>query len=424
MPKPQLAILLAALITTGACAKKKEAEADPVVPVQAAPARLDSVERRIAAEAILFPKDQSAVMPKIGAPVKKFYVNRGDHVSQGQLVAVLENRDLAAAVTESKGGLDQAQAAYTTTTAATVPEDLNKAKQDLESARQALDAAQKLYQSRQQLFEQGALARRLVDEANVAFVQARSQFEVAQKHLQSLQGVGQQEQIKGAAAQVEAARGRYQGASAQLGYSEIRSPIAGIVADRPIFAGEMASAGTPLLTIMDISRVIARANVPVAQASFLKPGLPASVTQVDGTLEAQGKVTVVSPAVDPNSTTVEVWIEVPNPGERFKPGSTVRVSVLAETIQDALVIPQAALLPSQEGGTTAMVIGADSVAHERKLEAGVRDGDKVQVLKGLKAGDRVVTVGGVGLQDGAKVQVEQPGAKPAADKPEAPEKPE
>jgi len=417
-------ILLAYITITGCSSTPKQAETEPVVPVQVAEVKRDSIQRIVTAQAILFPVDQASVMPKISAPVKTFYVKRGDHVAKGQLLAVLENRDLAAAVGDNKGVYQQAQSALRTTAAATVPEESNKAQQDALAAKQAMDAAQKVYESRKQLFDQGALARRLVDEANVAYVQARSTYEIAQKHLQAQQSVSRVEQVKSAEAQVESAKSKYEGAEAQLSYSEIRSPIAGTIADRPLFAGEMASAGTPVITVMNISRVIARANVPVAQAVALKAGAPATISQTDADIQGAGKITVVSPAVDPNSTTVEVWVEAANPGERFKPGATVRVEIIAETIKDAIVVPPAALLPSAEGGVQAMVVGADSTAHEKKIEVGVRETDKVQIVKGLDAGEKVIIVGGVGLEDKAKVKVVAAGEgeKPGKDEKPAPDK--
>jgi len=115
----------------------------------------------------------------------------------------------------------------------------------------------------------------------------------------------------------------------------------------------------------------------------------------------------VSPAVDPNSTTVQVWVEIANPEARLKPGVSVHVTIVASTIKDAVVAPTVALLPAEEGGTQAIVVGADGVAHVRKIETGMRDGDKVQILSGLKPGEQVVTVGGLGLADGAKVQVQK-----------------
>lgn len=418
---PRFVPAIALLALTG-CTKPKEAETEAVAPVQVTEVRRDSIRRIVTAQAILYPVDQASVVPKITAPVKTFHVKRGDHVAKDQLLAVLENKDLQSGVNENKGAYNQAESALRTARSATVPEDVNKAQQEVEAAKQAMDAAQKVYESRKQIFEQGALARRLVEEANTAYVQAKSQYEIASKHLQAVQGVTRQEQIKAAEAQVDTAKARYDGAQVQLSYSEIRSPIAGVIADRPLYAGELASAGTPLLTVMDTSRVIARANVPVAQAGAVKLGDPARIAQTDASLEATGKVTVVSPAVNPNSTTIEVWVEAPNPGERLKPGATVRVEILAETIRDAIVIPTEALLPSQEGGVQVMVVGPDSVAHEKRIQAGVREPDKLQVLKGLEAGEKVIISGGVGLEDGAKVRIQAPHEAGKGDKDEKDEK--
>lgn len=398
------------------CSKEKEKEPEPVVPVQVSDARLDSVDRIITADGILRAINQSAIMPKITAPVTRFYVNRGDHVRQGQLLAVLENRDLAASVMDAKGAYEQAAAAYRNVSSATVPDEMVKAEADVQSAKQGLEAAQKLLSSREQLFKEGALARRLVDEAAVAYAQAKSAYDTAQKHLESLQSVARHEEIKSAAGQLESAKGKYEAAQAQLSYSEVRSPISGVIADRAVFPGEMAAAGSPLLTVVDLSSVIARVNVPQADAVHMKVGQPATIASTDNSVTVDGKVTVVSPAVDPQTTTVEVWVQAVNKGERLRPGGTVHVTINAGSIANAVVVPPAALLPSQEGGTAVMVVTPDSVAHQHAVKVGVRNDDKVQILEGVKAGERVVVAGGVGLQDGAKVKIQAPGAggeKPA-----------
>jgi HlyD family secretion protein len=404
------AVVLA--IALAGCSKEKEKEAAPIVPVQLAPVSRQSIQRIIAVEGVVRALDQSAIMPKITAPVARFYVNRGDHVRKGQLLATLENRDLAASVTDAKGTFEQASANYRNMASAQVPDELVKAQADVESARQAADSTKKVLDSRQQLFKDGALARRLVDEASVAYVQARSQYQTAQKHLESLQNVGRHEEVKGAAGNLESAKGKYEAAQAQLAYSEVRSPISGVIADRAVFPGEMANAGSALLTVMDVSSIIARVNVPQAQASHLKVGQAASIAATDSSAEVAGKVIVVSPAVDPQSTTVEIWVQATNPGERLRPGGTVHVTIKAETIPDAAVVPVAALLPSQEGGSVVVVVGADSVAHQRKVEVGIRNAEAAQLLSGAQPGEQVVVSGGVGLEDGAKVKIEKSGEKP------------
>jgi RND family efflux transporter MFP subunit len=152
--------------------------------------------------------------------------------------------------------------------------------------------------------------------------------------------------------------------------------------------------------------VIARINIPQAQAALVHIGQPAAITASDGSAQAEGKVTVVSPAVDPQSTTVEIWIQAANPGEKLRPGSTVRASIKAGTVKDALVVPVSALLPAGDGTTAVMVVGEDSVAKERKVQVPVRGPEKVQIVGDVKPGEKVVVDGGVGLTDGAKVKVE------------------
>src|SRR5882724_11759606 len=314
-------VFLASLIAffSVACSHEKVEEA--AVPVKAATVQKTSIQRIVAADAVLFPLQQSALVPKISAPVKTFYVNRGAKVHKGQLLAVLENRDLAAAHEENKGAYEQAEAAYVTGTTSSVPEELQKAKGDAQSAKEQLDAAQKLYDSRLDLFKQGALPRKDLDQAAVALAQAKPQYELAQRHLDALNAVVHQQELKGLRGQLSSAKGKYQGAAAQLSYSEIRSPLNGVVTDRPLYPGEMAAAGTPLLTVMDLSRVTARAHIPQNDAAVLKVGNNATIA-VPGLEEpVEGKVVLVSPALDPNSTTVEVWVEAKNPKKNLKPGS-------------------------------------------------------------------------------------------------------
>jgi HlyD family secretion protein len=192
----------------------------------------------------------------------------------------------------------------------------------------------------------------------------------------------------------------------QASYGQIRSPISGVIADRSIYPGEIAASGSPLVSIVDISQLVARTNVPVKEATAISVGRPARIAGPDGDLA--GKVTVVSPAVNPNTTTVEVWVQVPNPSEKLKPGGTVRVSIIAETIQNTIIVPAAALLNSEEGGQKVMVIDKDSVAHEQKIVPGVRQGERVQIATGLQEGQQVVTSGGLGLEDKAKVTIQKP----------------
>src|SRR5207244_2935752 len=242
------------------------------------------------------------------------------HVKAGQLLAELENRDLVGAAQESRGQFMQAESNYRSTAGAALPEQVTKAQSDVDAARQALDAATKLLENRQQLFREGALPRKQVDEAQVQYAQAKAAFDSALQHLQALQSVGKQEQLRTAQAQVESARGRLTSAQAQASYAEIRSPVNGVVTDRPPHPGEMATTGAPLITVMDMSKIVARINMAQAQAKDIKVSAEATMTPADGSEPVHGRVTVVSPATDPNSTTVQVWEQADHAGEHHRDG--------------------------------------------------------------------------------------------------------
>jgi RND family efflux transporter MFP subunit len=399
-----VAAVSSVLITSGCSSDKGDKE--PTVTVQVAAVEKTTIQHIINTQAILFPRQQAAIVPKISAPVKKFLVKRGSPVREGQLLAVLENRDLSAAAQENKGSYEQAQASYETTTAAGLPEEIRKAEADAQQAQQVLDAQEKVFQSRQLLFEQGALPRKELDQSRVDVTQARNQSAIAKKHLDALMAIGKQQELKSAAGQLESAKGKYLGAEAQLSYSEIRSPMDGVITDRPLYPGEMAAAGTPLLTVMDLSSVIAKAHIPQSDAAALKVGDKGTMT-VPGIEEPiEGKVTVVSPALDPNSTTVEIWLEAKNPKHELKPGTSVQLSLTAQTVKDALVVPASSVITTPDGTTAVMLAGADGRAHQKAVKLGIRNGDDVQIVEGVTASDKVVAAGAYGLPDKTKIKIE------------------
>ncbi|MGH9582599.1 MAG: biotin/lipoyl-binding protein, partial [Bryobacteraceae bacterium] len=142
-----------------------------MVTVQVAPVQRKTIERMITASALLYPVNQATIVPKISAPIRKFYVNRGSHVKAGQLLAVLDNKDLSAAVVENRGAYEQAQATYATSTKVTLPAQIQAAQLSVKATRQAMEADRSVYQSRLKLFKAGAIARNLMNQSHVAYIQ-------------------------------------------------------------------------------------------------------------------------------------------------------------------------------------------------------------------------------------------------------------
>ena len=384
---------------------KKEAPPETEVTVQAKHPEQGAIAEHIAADAILTPLAQAAIAPKISAPVRKFYVQRGAKVKQGQLLATLENSDLAAAAQDNKGSYMAAEAAYATATRAQVPEDTLKAESDVAQARANLDLNLSIVKGRKQLFAEGAIPGRDLDTANAALVQAQAAYDAAARHLESVRSVSREAALKSAQGQLTSAEGKYKGAEAQVSYSEIRSPIDGVVTDRPLFAGETAAAGAPLVTVMDTSSLLAKTHLAQSLAQRMKLGDDASV-RVPGVAEpVSAKVALISPALDPGSTTVEVWLKIDNQAGTLKVGTPVKVSITGRTEAQAWKIPLSSILTAQDGSKSVMVVGAGGVAHRKAVTIGLVDAEEVQVTGGLAPTDLVITGGAYGLDDGVKVKL-------------------
>ncbi|MGB9406349.1 MAG: efflux RND transporter periplasmic adaptor subunit [Terracidiphilus sp.] len=389
--------------------RKQAAPATQVI-VQAEHPEQGMIAEHIVADAVLAPLAQAAIAPKISAPVRKFYVQRGSRVKEGQLLATLENSDLSAAAMDNQGSYMTAQAAYATATQAQVPEDTLKAESDVAQTKANLNLNLSIVKSRKQLFAEGAIPGRDLDTANAALVQAQAAYDAVAKHLELLRSVSHAAALKSAQGQLTSAEGKYKGAAAQVSYSEIRSPINGVVTDRPLFAGETAAVGAPLLTVMDTSSLLAKTHLAQSLAQRIKLGDDASVVVPGMAAQVAAKVTLISPALDPGSTTVEVWLKIDNKAGTLKVGTPVKVSITGRTVAQAWKLPVSAILTAQDGSKSVMVAGGDGTAHRKPVTLGIADGEDVQVTGGLTPSDLVITGGAYGLDDGARVKI-----GPAAD---------
>ncbi len=410
-PRGSVAALLLVLVAAG-CGKKAAGDAPSVlVTVQVTHPKRGEISQHIVSDAVLSPLAQAALSPRISAPVRRFYVQRGSTVKAGQLLATLEDRDLQAAEVDTKGSYTAAEAAYSSTSGAQVPEETERSRLDVAQAKATRDLDASIVDARRKLFDQGAIAGRDLDTARATLVQAQAAYDLAVQHLSALQAVSRKATLAQSEGAMLSAKGKYLGAEAQVAYAELRSPIAGIVTERPLFAGETAAAGTPLITVMDTTALLAKVHLAQNAAQLLKAGDAATV-MVPGVAEpVPARVTLVSPALDPGSTTLEVWLRLDNRGSRYKVGTPVRTIVSGNTITNALLVPSAALFTAEDGSKYVMLLGSDNAAHKRAVKVGITDGGNAQILDGLAASDAVIAGGAYGIDDGTRVQVGEAGDK-------------
>ena len=403
LAKPALVIALLSCVLVG-CKKKEDEAPESSVEVEAAHPTVGTISESVEADAILAPLSQAAISSRISAPIRAEYVQRGAHVRRGQLLLTLESRDLQGSALDSKGVVISAQANYKATTRATVPEAVTKAQQDAAQFKVAYEVAQRTTAERQKLFREGALSGRDADMAVAAEAQAKAAYETARAHAEGVATTTRVTDAQSAEGQLTSAKGRLENAEAQVSYTNLRSPIDGLVTDRPLFPGETATAGTPIITVMDTSSLLAKLHLAQATAQKLTLGHKAEV-QVPGLQEpVDATVSFISPALDAGSTTVEVWLKLPNADGRLKVGTPAHASIVGNTVTNALQVPAEAIVPGQDAATAVMVIGSDSAAHRKPVTVGIRTATSVQILSGVSPADQVITSGGYGLDEGTKVE--------------------
>lgn len=201
---------------------------------------------------------------------------------------------------------------------------------------------------------------------------------------------------------------RHQQARTYLGKTVIRAPISGVVDSRNLEVGELATPGMELMELVDIDRVKIEAGVPERHLKHVTAGTRATLTfpaYPDVTLEAD--ISYIGTTLDPDSRTVPVEITLDNPSHRLKPEMAVTIRVVKDNIPEAIVIPQDAVIDTDQGR---IVFLADrNVARSVPVALGSTSGDQVLVTNGLATGDTLIVVGHRNLVNGESIQVRNDG---------------
>jgi membrane fusion protein (multidrug efflux system) len=203
---------------------------------------------------------------------------------------------------------------------------------------------------------------------------------------------------------LDALRAAYDIARLKLSYTQIRAPIAGVLAERDIKVGNTIQPNTVTFKVTDLEPLIAYVHVPERELRLLSSGQPAEIG-VDAfpSQRFQGRIARVSPVIDPATGTFKVTVEVSDPTSRLKPGMFARVGVVYERRASALQIPRSAIVDN-DGQPTVFVVVKDKV-EQRDIRTGLSNAGFIEVTAGLKPDEQVVVVGQNGLKTGSIVRV-------------------
>jgi membrane fusion protein (multidrug efflux system) len=264
-----------------------------------------------------------------------------------------------------------------------------------------------------------AQLRAEADRTAALLVQSRDRYNRVKSVVD--QGAGAPQDLDDAAAAVKVAEANAAFAEAQLAKARITAPFEGIVGAKRVSIGAYLRVGDAITDLAQLSQIKVVFSSPERYLSQLKPGasVDVSTTAYPG-YELEGKIYVIDPVLDPTTRSAQIIARVRNPGGKFRPGMSANVSAVLSERTNALTVPNEAIF-AEGSQTFVYVVKPDSTVARAPLTLGTRLPDVVEVVSGLKAGERVVRAGHQKLFDGAKVIPiqSQPGAAPGAGAPAA-----
>ncbi len=408
-----LFIVLALVIIWLSAGRKEAEEGIPeaaTVSVRVARAERGEIAAEVSALGTIFPREAATVSPKISAQIKQMALLKNKAVRAGEPVATLEARDVQAQRAEAAAALEEAQANARLLSGGTIPETTAQDEKALRDARANVANAKATYERRNVLYQRGGISKKELEASELALKIAESDLRVAESVAKVHQVTTNPGNRALAASRVKQAQDRLAALDAQLSYTVIRAPFTGVITDQFQYEGEYAAAGAKLFTIADVSEMIVKAPFADTVAAQLKVGDKAKVLPQDlPGEELAGSIALVSRASDVQNRTVEVWVNLKNEGGRLRADGAAKMVVSTNAESDAVIVPASAVTldatNADEG--TVMVVDENSVAHETKVQVGIRAGDHVQIISGLQGGETVIIEGNYALPDESKVEISE-----------------
>jgi RND family efflux transporter MFP subunit len=330
---------------------------------------------------------------QIAGRVARVFVEEGQAVSKGQVLAELDSTDY-------RNAYDGAQAQADAARAVDRKAQQGPRAQELEQARIDYDRWLDEYKRMKFLYDHQSLAANDFKKIEAGYQAAQQRYDMARQ--------GTRVEDKDAAAdQSRAASAQLHEAGKRLADCQLRAPIAGFVGMRRIDVGDTVGAGTPVIGVLDLNPVKVRLAIPEAEIGKVREGARATVTipSLDGR-QFEGKVEAVGVTADPASRTYTVKIAVQNPERLLRAGMVAEARVFGPSIVNAITVPGAAVVRDTRGVTEVYVYEpTQRRVYARRVDVGAPLGDEVEILSGLNGNDQVVVAGQQNVREGSPVRL-------------------
>jgi multidrug efflux pump subunit AcrA (membrane-fusion protein) len=386
------------------------------VPVTTSTAISQPVAAYIQATGSFAADESSDIAPETGGQVVATPVDVGAFVSQGAVIARLDDRDARLRLEQAEANERQAAAAVRqaqeklglgrggTFNPSDVPE-VRAARQNYEAAEAQAKLAETNAQRYARLVETGDVARAVFDQARTQAETARAQSNAARQQLEVATNVARQSfvGISQAQAQLDAARTQVQLARKAIADTLVKAPFSGYISDRPIAVGEYVAPTSKVATLLRTSPIKLQLQLPESDAGRVRPGMTvvATVSAFPGK-EFTGQVTVINPAIDSASRTITVEAEMNNPGNTLRPNMFATGRIMQPSGGQGVFIPREAIINDASTGSARAYVVEGDKARLRVVQAGDESAGLVHIVSGISAGEVVATSNLDQLFDGAQ----------------------
>jgi HlyD family secretion protein len=362
------------------------------------PSKLATVERGVMLRSVVAtgkvePITKVEIKSKANGIIERLHVDVDQVVQPGQVLAELDKENLTARLREARANFQASQAAHEAAVA-------QLRKKEIEAESPEVEFARRNFTRAQQLFDQKLVAQNQLDDANGVLEQAENRQRAARSQLFISRA-----KVAEAEANIAQARATVERADEELANATIRAPIRATVLTRDVELGSPVSSilnlganASLVMTLGDIEKVFVRGKVDEADIGRVRLGQPAKITTETFREKVfEGKVTQISPigVEKDNVTTFEVEVSIDNPGQELKANMTANAEIILEQHPDSLLLPEAAVTYDDQRNAFVELAdpGAKNGRRKVAVKVGVGNGTKLQVVSGVKAGDKVVLPG-------------------------------
>jgi RND family efflux transporter MFP subunit len=368
------------------------AQPEKAVPVKAARAEERAIDRRVEIVGTLLAEDEVVVGSEVEGVLNRIDVDLGSLVRQGDLLAQIDQREFQLQLEQAQAALAQARVRLGLRAGDSDeidPEETPFVRQ----ARATYEDARSKYESAKKLYATGDIAEQRYIEAEKTFKAREAAYQSAVYDVR--------DQLAG----IQRLRAQMALAQKKLADATIRAPLTGSVTVKHASAGEYLKAGAPIVTVVKLNPLRLRADVPEPYAASIEVGRALSFT-VDALRDVtfQGRVTRLSPSVNPETRSLTVEAQIDNRHYKLKPGYFARAQIVVQPGSKAIMIPGSAVV-SYVGLTKTFVVEGGRAA-ERTVKLGARSGDWVEVVEGVRPNELVVTSNLSRVRDGQPVDVQ------------------